>query len=378
MRAACVRHQNHLAHGIVALDGLGSDTKLVDRFVTNYAQKLLPAPTRANVADLDATQLGSRCNFVGLCFAFDTEVSSHPSELRASVAEQLAKRPRLLDGLSGAAFHAFIHLALGVRASSRTMVVEGLAYLSHSWLPVGGAASDLCTDATWGIGSVALLDALEAIRVEGRLQQRLADTWPAVELLRTGYFQKCMHAFAEPASQTKATNDLVQYARSVKLPANSVDAAALLLRATLHVYVRTVGSDYFLLHGVTAAFSLVALQPLLAPQAAKAVCRRFLLGLLATYVAQRQPVLCSVDAIFTGDAFDGAVSASAWKTLREAAVAPTADVRNEHAYKLTWLCLDRATNGIGDGEEGWLLYAAARKALFGSLTGRTGERPIAP
>lgn len=355
------------------------------RFVTEYAQKLLPAPGQASsVADLDATPLGSRCNFGGLCLAFDKEVSRHPSELRASVSEQLAKRPRLLDGLSGAAFHAFIHLALGIRTCSRTMVVEGLAYLSHSWLPVGGGASDMCTDAAWSDGSAALLDVLDAIRDEGQLQQRLADAWPAVELLQTGYFQKCMHAFStssdEPTPQTKAANDLVQYARSVYLPADATEAAALLLRASLHIYVRTVSSDYFLLHGVTAAFSLVTVQPLLDPQVAKSVCRRFLLTLVATYVAQRQPVLCPLHAVLTGDAFDGAVSAPAWKTLREAAVAPTAKVRNEHAYKLIWLCLDRATNAVAPGqrEEEWLLYAAARKALFSSLTGRTGERPIAP
>lgn len=369
-----------MAHGIIALDGLGSDAELVARFVADYTPKLTTATAHSNAAaDLDATPLGSRRDFSGLCLAFDEEVNRHPSELQAAVSGQLAKRPRLLDGLSGAAFHALIHLGLGLRASSRTMVVEGLAYLVHSWLPVGGADSDLCTDASWGVGTVDLLDALAAIRIEGRLQQRLADSWPAVEKLKTGYFQKAMHAFAahhEFAANADVTTELVLCARSVHLPVDTTEAAALLLRTSLNIYVRTVGSDYFLLHCVTAAFSLVAVQPLLAPHAAAAACRRFVLALLATYVAQRMPVLAALDAVLpTTDANDMSV----WATLREVAISPTANLRNEHAYKLVWLCLDRATTcSSQEGDEEQLLYAAARKALGTSLTGRTGERPIVP
>ena len=118
----CVRRQNHLAHGIVALDGLGCHSNLLDRFVADYTQKLLPATAWPKAAaDLDSTPLGLRRDYGGLCLAFDGEVSSCCSdyELRASVAAQLEKYPTLLDGLSGAAFHAFIHLALGVRTNSR-------------------------------------------------------------------------------------------------------------------------------------------------------------------------------------------------------------------------------------------------------------------
>lgn len=383
--AARARNQNHLSHGIIALAGLGAADELLHRFAADYAQKLLPAPARPNAAaNLDSTPLGSRRNFGGLCLAFDEEVSHHSSELRASVSQQLRKRPRLLDGLSGAAFHAFIHLGLGVRVGSRTMVVEGLAYLSHSWLPVGGASANVCADATWSLGNIALLDVLAAVRCDGRLQQRLADAWPAVETLKTGYFQKAMHAFAPVhdggAATANAATDLLQYARSVRLPVDSTEAAAALLQASLCIYVCTVGNDYFLLHGVTAAFSLVSLQPLLEPHAATAVCRRFLLALLATFVAQRVPALCMLEAVLP-TTIDRAALASAWALLRERAVGLKATpVRNEHAYKVVWLCLDRANRvaGCGEGEKGRLLYAAARKALDASLTGRTGERPLAP
>ena len=264
------------------------------------------------------------------------------------------------------------------------MIVEGLAYLSHSWLPVGGGDAKLCTDEAWGFGRTALLDAVNAIRDEGHLQQRLADAWSSVEPLRTGYFQKAMHAFAAMDGSTTtadATADLVRYARSVHLPMDAAEAAELLLQASLHIYVRTVGNDYFLLHGVTAAFSLVTLQPLLTPHAARASCRRFLLALLAAYVAQRQPSLCPLEASMistaeTNAGSDGVALASAWAVLRERAIAPTAEIRNEHVYKLVWLCCDRAASAAGQGEETRLLYAAARKALGASLTGRTGERPF--
>jgi hypothetical protein len=102
--------------------------------------------------------------------------------------------------------------------------------------------------------------------------------------------------------------------------------------------------------------------------------RRFLLALLATYVAQRSPGLCPLESALLPLA-DGP-SAAAWSALRQEAVAPTAEVRNEHAFKLVWMCLERAAEPGVPRAHGELLYAAARKALRASLTGRTGERPI--
>jgi hypothetical protein len=185
---------NHIAHGLVALDALKAPPELMQRFVAAYSPKLLPAEpaapplltTAAAAADvLASAPLGSRTGFDRLRAAFDLQLGSAGSdaELRATVAAHL---PDLIDGLSGAAFHAFIHTAIGVRTGSRSLVSEGLAYMSHSWLPVGGAEAALLDDSCgWGVGATGLLESVAAIRADGELQRRLADAWDAVEPLPT-------------------------------------------------------------------------------------------------------------------------------------------------------------------------------------------------
>ena len=352
--------------------------------------------------------------------------------------------PRLLDGLAGAAFHAFIHLGIGLRlrhiyadnkdtglageeeqaAVAETMVAEGLAYLSHSWLPVGGdgalfdaAFATTTAGANGGAAQSSWRGVVEQLHQERELSRLLMAEWAQVEGLATGYFQRCMHAFA-PFSSNAATvspapaKALLRYGRIVEdlllLPSDDGKAgggyAAALLTMALEIFVCVRDCDYFLLHGVTAAFSLLPLLPLLSEDAARRACRRLLCGLLATYVAQGCPSLLLLPlprpSIETAALSDSA-RALRWAALRRDAVgdASAADARlvaqggdvelqNEHVYKLLWFCqdLDLNTSGhvdrsdqsmaSGGGPGHWLLYAAAHKALRMELSGRSGERPV--
>ena len=369
---------NHLTHGLIALHSLGSPASLIQRFVAEYQLKLLPRPPlptpTTSSPPSTVAELGLRGDFHALCQAYDRATAGlSASELRGAVCEHLGL---LLDGLGGAAFHAFIHLCLGVRTDCRPLVIEGLAYLAHSWLPVGGDAASL---AGWGReGQLNVLEAAAAIRSEGVLQTMLLQAWPSVEKLPTGYFQRCMHVFAafggSPETR-EATDELRRYARRVALPDEPREAAAVLLDAALHVFVRSVGCDYFLLHGVTAAFSLVSLLdacPMLEGEAASRACQRMLLGLLAAYVAQRLPTLCPLAAVVPATP----PSDSAWDQLRREAVTDTEPLRNEHAWKMAWMCFEHRQQHAGSSDHA-LLFAAARKCLRASLTGRSGEAPLA-
>lgn len=114
-------------------------------------------------------------------------------------------------------------------------------------------------------------------------------------------------------------------------------------------------------------------------------CRRLLMALIATYVAQRCPVLCPLEGSPHWPQAD--LGGEAWEALRLEAVAPEQELRNEHAYKLCFLCVEQhkqqqnlpATDGSDSSAAGVserLLYAAARKVLSAPLTGRDGEQPI--
>lgn len=377
---------NHLAHGLISLDALGASRSLMERFHGTYVDRLTErrpssaGSPRLKQSSLRTMPLGRRQHFGPIERAFDQETAGDaPAHLRAVVATHF---PRLVDGLAGAAFHALIHLGTGVRMECRSLVTEGLAYLAHSWLPVGGKTAALQGA---GVGKMSALECFEAVRREGRLQQRLVDAWPAVSGLPTGYFQRCMHAFAG-VDGSEATAAAVAELRACTdrcaLPASPEDAGALLLDASLQLYVRSPGNDYFLLHGVTAAFNLCTLLPLLEPAVALRACRQMLMALVATYVAQRCPALCPSEQSPYWPRGD--LGAVAWEALRKEALAPDQEVRNEHAYKLCFLCLEErkqllaqsAGGGSGSGTSERLLHAAARKVLSAPLTGRDGEAPL--
>ncbi len=372
---------NHLAHGLIALEMLRATRSMQERFHALYTARLADrrpasaASPRLKQSSLRSLPLGRRQCFGPIERAFDRAIAgTSPAHLRAVVSEHL---PRLVDGLAGAAFHAILHLGLGVRTECRSLVTEGLAYLAHSWLPVGGSAELSAT----GSGTIGVLECFEAVRREDNLQQRLVDAWPAVNGLPTGYFQRCMHAFAAvdgSDATAAAAAELRAYADRCELPDDPGAAGAALLDASLQLFIRSPGNDYFVLHGVTTAFNLGTLLPLLEPAVALRACRRFLLALLATYAAQRCPALCPTEDCTYWP--QGDIDAAAWEQLRLEAVDPDQELRNEHAYKLCFLCMEesklpRRADGMGPSER--LMYCAARKVLSAPFTGRDGEMPLA-
>ena len=108
---------------------------------------------------------------------------------------------QLLDGLGAAAFHALIHLGIGMRLAHTTswsastslssgdsdsadveighqMIVEGLAYLSHSWLPIGGDQT-LFESERYGFGLSAPGMLCTAYLVVWKIQQLTQECAPS-------------------------------------------------------------------------------------------------------------------------------------------------------------------------------------------------------
>jgi hypothetical protein len=350
---------NHLWHGVLALAALGADDAYLDLFVERYSQRLersqatpraaaaaapggdepvaLEAPSGdtgdcSSVAGAGAQEpqllpLGTRTRFTAHVRAFRREVACGGGISQGPFlgggggagASTAASRHhvagttlgRLLDGLAGAAFHALIHTGIGLRYSIVPCVVEGLAYLAHSWLPVGGDSA-LFDHPVDGFAAPPVpqsercgaMELFALVRREGTLRQLLASALrtAAVRELPTGYFQRCMHVFAAQPQQglePDAARALLRYARRAQLPPSPAAAARALLRASMQLFVGTAHCDYFLLHGVTAASSLCSLVACLGQQSgngkqsdngdAMRACRRMLCALVAAYVAQGCP-----------------------------------------------------------------------------------------
>ena len=401
---------NHLWHGILALAGLGASDELISNFAASYSKRLEPAREDRHDLPQDVPRavtgrllpLGSREGFMRHVRAFELEVDTGPflaTGTHPSAAHvQGTTLARLMDGLSGAAFHALIHLGTGLRLGIRPIIMEGLGYVAHSFLPVGGE-NEIFDSAAVGFGSDAQciaggLEVVAQIRADGELQRLLHSEWKSVQHLPTGFFQKCMHVFsARGGASPAAALRLLHYARQISLPyAEPGVAARALLFLGLQMFVCASSSswDYFLLHGVTAAFSLLAVIPHLDAAGGRRACQRLLCGLLATFVAQGCPELQPLSSSPTlthdgGDvkneegitdnyhrskkrarAEDSTSEGSSatvrersimnggrraeereWLVLRQLALgqrghapgqAAEQPLRNEHAYKLVWFC----------------------------------------
>ena len=366
---------NHLHYGILSLAALGADDGFIDEFVDYYTQRLEPPSPRRRSNPTDAEgdpllPLGARQFFAAHVRAFEREVcvgapagSCDPgAPLWAGEVVSAGHQPgttlvRLLDGLAGAAFHSLINCGIGLRFRIGRCSVEGLAYLAHSWLPVGGGPA-LFDNFEWEDTDESEQDGLAvvtAIRDDGELSRLLTDEWSAVEKLPTGYFQRCMHAFAaHGGAGTAPALGLLTYARRVALPSKPLAAVRALLELALRLFLGADTCDYFLLHGVVACASLA---PLVAGLTRTAdglrVCRRMVCALLATYVAQGCPELASLAGEEQARNDDTLVDIDgSWAAVRETALAE-GGLRNEHAYKLVWLCeeLDREGAAPDESEE---------------------------
>ena len=124
---------NHLAHGIVALVGLGFSPPAVDRFAEFYIGGHPLVPLTVNTkppfdGHAASALLGRKQGFDKLVNLMRHELTTkHQGDIGALVA---ARFPGLCDGISGAASHALIHTGLGLHAQSAKMTVEGAIIIS--------------------------------------------------------------------------------------------------------------------------------------------------------------------------------------------------------------------------------------------------------
>jgi hypothetical protein len=180
-----------------------------------------------------------------------------------------------------------------------------------------------------------------------------------------------------------------------------------LLEMSLQLYCRSRRNDYFMLHGVTACFTLLPLLPLLPAAEAAQAGRRMVAALIATFAAQQansatklllphpqpQPREEEEERRGIGGGCgkvvqELAAEAGSWGEVVSRLLA-TPKLLNEHQYKMAWLgqlYSDYSRDGGGLNEPrrrltsipDVLLLAAAQKAASQPIAGRTGEQPLPP
>ena len=111
---------------------------------------------KANSDDI----LGKRVNYYSLLQDYTARFSARNDSVNDLLRAEL---PKLIKGSFGSALHPLIHTGYGYSVGHAGMVIEGLAYMHHSYAPFTfGARGYIGT--TLGNGNEEILEVLEALR----------------------------------------------------------------------------------------------------------------------------------------------------------------------------------------------------------------------
>lgn len=327
---------NHICHGIIALYRLGATVEHIQRFIEWYRQKLEPASlymeqtgaTNNNVSEL----LGARKDYYVIVDHYETLLKTQCNDaLEELIAESF---PSLSSGLAGSALHGLIHLGYGYSARNSRLVCEGLAYLhfSHSAPRLSNAtASSARAD------SRSPVDVAYELRNNTELHEFVSSEKRKAEWrdISTSDFQRSVGVlFAHRGDY------LYELAQSVKLPtidASDVNASRQLgewlVNTALTIYASTSRrNDFFLLHGVTGAWALLQVLPLVIDyRDVKSAVRSFLSTLFTVYVAQGTLELRL-------ECFNNPAVKSLSSVVHEVLSGNTE--MDEHVFKLIQVCTD--------------------------------------
>ena len=328
---------NHMSHGLHALRVLQAPPDTVKRFVLHQYTKLEDAGLHRDREDAGpqlsvAELLGAQHSFYKLYAHYeDLLKDKFQGSTRPLVTSEFAT---LSPGLMGAALHGLIHLGYGLASGQPWFVCEGLAYLHQHYLPLGPAGEAPKLDC-FGAGELSLLEVVKQLRCDDALIRFMHDSQK--ERLGGGEFSRKVHALFKYKPDI-----LLRYVHRIKTPetlragtftlSDVPELRKWLIDSAVVVYaLAETPNDFFLLHGVTAAWGLGNILPILkdADQVLDVV-RTFLCALCAVYLAQGSPPLQTELLSST----EGA--SYAWADLVYTAM--ELDHGDEHTYKLMQVC----------------------------------------
>jgi len=327
---------NHLAHGVIALEHLGASDDRIQEFVQVYEQrtKLRPAENvlqeadqRLNIKQFERGLVGARRNFYGLQEFYAQAFAENGRD--QVIREYL---PQTLRGMSGALLHNMIHLGYGYRSQAEHIVLEGMAYMHHSCLPLAKSideftertissslSSSQAPTASFDEFVDSFITSMNRMRSEGKI----------TDLLQTRCHEADDWSNSRPQNQLRLISLhgielLDDLTRDIPLTPSISWYVDLLIKVLVETtYVRETGKDaqydFVLLHGATCSWALHQLEHLVDARYAQYCLANTLFAVLAI---QGIPHLefCEIHQTH-----------APWEELLPALVARDLD---EHAYKL--------------------------------------------
>lgn len=284
---------NHLPMALVALDAMGADDAVLERFQSRYEASHLEAlaPAEFEIA------VGDEERYLGRAEAFPAWVVYFGKRIRAAgvTAVLAAELDRLMASVESGAFHGAIRCAYALESQSVREMAHALAYWAAS-LEAPLETARFC-------GNDAPLAVLAAIaRAAGIAGQRA----PGHNIVM----------------RTRAAMELPEY----RLHLQRTDPAQLSLESVASALIRAYAAtgNFTLLHGVTACHAARLLTRFARDR--DAAVRRLWMALVAAYLGEGAP---AIDGwrLEGSDALD-------WPEIHARAVR----CDDEHDVKLAYTC----------------------------------------
>ncbi|CAH1802961.1 unnamed protein product [Owenia fusiformis] len=353
---------NHMSHGLIALSKLGASETRLRRFIKVYEAKLesTTGPTNILADDSFEELKGERKSYYSILKHFEDLAKGR------TITELLnSEFPKVAKGMVCSAIHGLIHTGYAVAVQNTKLTCEGLAYLHHSFVPLIAADSRIRTLRR----DAPTYDILEAIGIVAK-DDTLFELMKT-EVAKPKYTDKVTSNFQRRVAAlfTVAADTLLDYIDKITLPPTfnpniqttqeAVGLGRWLLDCAITVYVKSENkNDFFLLHGVTGAWSLLQILPALTYNDAIYSIRVFMCAFVATYLAQmRAPLTVDVNTTLKPTADD-------WDKLIEATVD---EERDEHIYKLVQVCHGLALEDDVKHTQQSMYFQAANIAISNAL-----------
>ncbi|XP_052779590.1 uncharacterized protein LOC128216918 isoform X2 [Mya arenaria] len=344
---------NHVSHGIIALHRLGAQPERIKRFVDWYTPKLESAETDIDDDRPFEQQKGQRVAFYKITKEYEKRYQLLDSDVNQLVKQEY---PKLSAGLAGSALHGTIHLGYNFVAGNVRGVLEGLAYTHHSFRPVVSKKSSEEL-AKFGNGATSILEVLDKVRNNKELCESIIEgsEMEKYTALKVGKFQRAVGFLCGEKGDA-----LLEYVLAIAVPSEvkttkgTLDPSRLARRFvywTVLVYTMSENkNDFFLLHGVTCAWSIYHIVTVLDENESLNAVRNFAATLIAVYIAQGAPAL-------NIPVQDCEPSDQDWETLIKRVLD---DDRDEHTYKLLQVCREMMPDAASFGEDANVYFQAAK------------------
>ena len=266
---------------------------------------------------------------------------------------------RLRFGVAGSALHGLIHLGYAHSFGCSQSMLEGMAYIHHSHCPL------TVTEDKWqpfGSGKLNIVEIINLVREDEQLKNIMIDGstsefWVSKGI---GRFQSKVGPLL-----VSAGDRLAEYVNKLQYdsPVTDMRSAMLLARwlvdSTLAVYSQSEKrNDFFLLHGVTGAWSLMqALSCFDDYERAVEMVRIYICIVFAVYLARDSPALTvQLDITNPNDT-------DFWQRTIAQTVG---EDRDEHIYKLVQVAHDMYNDSTNDQQRA-VCMAAAKSSLANDL-----------